>query len=95
MTIQQITAKIKLHLELPGSRYFNVENAKGETVKIRVSDHSANRNNNGDTKTLSFISQTCDQGYRAMINEWVIDDIEDMYATTFQSVEEILENELS
>ncbi len=95
MTTSQITEKIKMYLELPGSRYFNVQDSKGDTVKIRVSDHSGNYHNNKGEKTLSFISCTCNQGYRAMITEWEVDDLEDMFTTTYQSVVEILENELN
>ena len=71
--------------------YFTVFSENGKEIKIRIGDHSANKSNNGDTKTLSFITKSCNQGYRAMINEWVID--EDGYATTDETVMEILDNE--
>jgi len=71
--IQGIADKITFYLSLGGSRYFNVVDAKGEIIKIRVSDHSANHNNNSE-KTISFISARCNQGFRAMKLEYVVND---------------------
>lgn len=90
MTHTEIKEKVMELLNAPygGSHYFNVEDVNGEIIKIRVSDHSANRHNNRE-KTLSFIAARCNQGYRAMTDEWVID--EDGYTDTYQSIEEILE----
>lgn len=87
---EKILAKLELIKQGFATQYFTIEDRECNTVKIRVGDHSANRHNNGDTKTLSFITERCDQGYKAMINEWVID--EDGYTTdTFQSIEELLD----
>ena len=72
------------------TQYFNVEDRNGNTCKIRVSDHSANKLNNGDTKTLSFIIARIDQGYKAMDNEWVV-DIENELTDTYQTIEEVLD----
>lgn len=45
---------------------------------IRVSNHSAKKINNSN-QTLSFITDTCNQGYSGMgFNEYVVEDIEDM-----------------
>lgn len=88
MTHSQIITKINDLLKLGGSHYFNVEGEDGEVIKIRCSDHSANRLNNHE-KTLSFISKFCNQGYRKMINEWVIQ--ENGLTDTYQTIEEVLE----
>lgn len=87
-----VAEKIRNLLSLPGSHYFNVEDVNGNTVKIRVSDHSANRLNNGDTKTLSFVSQKNSPssisrhlaGY-----EWLI--LGNGLTNTYQTIEEVLE----
>jgi hypothetical protein len=71
--IQAIAEKVTFYLSLPGSRYFNVVNSTGETIKVRVSDHSANHHNNSD-KTISFISARCNQGFSAMKSEYVVTD---------------------
>jgi len=89
MTHTQIAEKIIGLLQIPGSHYFMVTGENDSIIKIRVSDHSAKRQNNGDVITLSFISQRCDQGYSAMVNEWVID--EDGYTDTYQSIQTVLE----
>jgi hypothetical protein len=91
MTYTEIKEKIMHLLNTPygGSHYFTVEGMDGEPIKIRVSDHSANRHNNKGEKTLSFISARCNQGYKAMMDEWVID--KDGYSDTYQTIEEILE----
>lgn len=84
------------------SQYFTVlieeedgDSYASEAVKIRVSDHSANRHNNGDQVTLSFVTDTCDQGYRRMVNEWEVIDTEDMLTSTYEYVSDILEYELN
>lgn len=92
--ITEITEKVKELLQKQGSHYFNVDVSEDVTVKIRVSDHSANRGNNGDRLTLSFVSARCDQGYKRMTNEWLVSDIEDMLTDTYEYVSEILEWEL-
>jgi hypothetical protein len=93
MTHAEISKKIVTLLEVVKNggktEYFNVESIDGETVKIRVSNHSGKKQNNGDTKTLSFVSAYCVQGYQAITCEWLID--EDGYTDTYQSIEEILE----
>ena len=51
-----------------GSHYFMLND-----IKIRVSDHSANKKNNADSqKTISFILKRCDQGYNMMADEYLI-----------------------
>lgn len=72
------------------SKYFSIEDRNGNTCKIRVSNHSANRWNNGDTKSLSFITQQVDQGFKRMSNEWVV-DLENELTDTFQSIAEVLD----
>lgn len=93
MKLSEIENRIIDTLKLSGSHYFTVQDSNGNDVKIRVSDHSANRNNNGDEKTLSFISARCNQGYRSMINEWVIDELG--MTDTGQEISEVLEWELN
>jgi hypothetical protein len=73
------------------SQYFTAEDRNGVTCKIRVSNHSANRQNNGDTKTLSFVTATqMTQGGKKMTNEWVV-DLENELTDTFQTIEEVLD----
>lgn len=72
------------------SQYFSVEDRNGNTCKIRVSDHSAKRANNGEMKSLSFILNVVDQGYQGMQNEWVV-DLENELTDTFQTIEEVLD----
>ena len=77
------------------THYFNVEDSEGEIVKIRVSDHSANRQNNGEIKTLSFILCRTEQrksAYNSMANEWVI--LESGLTDTYEEIESVLEWEL-
>lgn len=96
MNISEIATKIEFRLaNLTGSNYFNVEDSKGNTVKIRTSDHSANRQNNGDTKTLSFVSNktVAESIGRHLSTEWEI--LDGGYTDTYQSIEEILEWELN
>lgn len=96
MTTQEIASKIEYRLtNLTGSNYFSVEDSNGNTVKIRTSDHSANAKNNGDTKTLSFVSSktTAESIGRFLSTEWEI--LENGYTDTYQSIEEILEWELN
>ena len=86
--------QIREKLEYGYSSYFNVEDSEGNTVKIRVSDHSANRQNNSE-RTLSFINERTMQkksAYNQMVDEWAI--LENGLTDTYQTIEEILENEL-
>ena len=95
MTTQEIANEIRRCLELGFSKYFNVENSKGETVTIRVSNHSANNKNNSDNKTLSFIKERTEQkksAYNSMICEWAM--LENGLTDTYEELEDILENEL-
>lgn len=93
-TISEIKNKIIETLQDEGiTKYFNVYSINGNVIKIRVGNHSANRMNNGDTKTLSFISNRTMQkksGYNAMVEEWEI-DIDTELSDTYQTIEEILE----
>lgn len=78
--------------EKSGSFYFTVEDCEGNDVKIRVSDHSANRQNNGSQKTLSFVTERTEQrksGYNRMIEEYVVDA--DGYIDNSQELIERLE----
>lgn len=105
VSVSEIVAKIKNNLNnvLDGfaSQYITVEIEDGDdydTFKIRVSDHSAKKQNNKDEQTLSFITSRCDQGYSSMsFGEYLVDDIENMNteettARGYLSVEEILED---
>lgn len=95
MTIEQIANKVREYLELGFSKYFSVEDSEGNTVKIRVSNHSANRCNNSCDKTLSFISNRTEQkrsAYNQMVNEWEI--LENGLTDTYEEIESILEYEL-
>ena len=94
-TIEQIATEIREHMECGYTHYFNVEDSEGNTVKIRVSNHSANRQNNSE-KTLSFVTERTEQrksGYNRMINEWVI--IENGLTDTYEELEDVLESELN
>lgn len=94
--IAEIAEKIRENLQLSNSNYFTVKDIKGNDVKIRTSNHSANRMNNCDTKTLSFITDRTKQkksAYNSMINEWVI--LENGLCDTYESIEYILDNELN
>jgi len=93
-TIAQIATEIREHLECGYTYYFNVEDSKGNTIKIRVSNHSANSQNNSE-KTLSFITERTEQkksAYNKMIDEWAI--LENGLTDTYEEIEYILENEL-
>ena len=94
-TIEQIATKIREKLECGYSFYFNVEDSEGNTVKIRVSNHSANRENNSEAKTLSFVTTRTEQkksAYNQMVCEWEI--LENGLTDTYEEIESILENEL-
>jgi len=88
--------KIREALQNGYSKYFTIEDANGNEVKIRVSNHSANDNNNSeDIKTLSFVTERTEQrksAYNRMINEWAI--LENGLTDTYEEIEEILEYEL-
>lgn len=95
MTTQEIISKIESNLDLCRqgfeSFYFTVEDLSGETVQIRVSNHSANRQN-FTYKTLSFIIERTEQrksGYNQTSYEWVID--QDGISDTSQTIDEILD----
>jgi hypothetical protein len=95
-SIERIATEIREHLECGYTHYFNVEDLKGNSVKIRVGNHSANRQNNSDSEnTLSFVTERTEQkksGYNRMINEWAI--LENGLTDTYEEIEYILENEL-
>lgn len=83
------------------SQYINVsieDEDNFDSFKIRVSNHSANRLNNSDnSKTLSFITESCHQNYSMSYNQYIVDDIEDMNTNEctsrgYLSVEEIIED---
>jgi len=94
--IDDIATDIREHIECGYSYYFSVEDANGNSIKIRVSDHSANRQNNSDTiKTLSFVAQRTAQrksGYNRMINEWAV--LDNGLTDTYEELEDILAYEL-
>lgn len=74
-----------------GSHYFCVENLYGEVVKIRVSDHSANKQNNRE-KTISFVTKKTPQkksGYNQMIDEFEVET--NGLTDTSQTIQEVLE----
>jgi hypothetical protein len=97
MTTSQIAEKIESLIDnVVGTQYFTVEDCNGNNVKIRVSDHSANYQNNGETKTLSFVANRTEQrksAYNQMINEWAY--IGDGLVDTYESIEDIIESELN
>ncbi len=92
MTLTEISNKINEMLEMVrngySSQYFNVEDVNGENVKIRVSNHSANEQNNTG-RTLSFVTETTLRMSGKMVSEWAVD--EDGYTDTFQTIEEVLD----
>jgi hypothetical protein len=91
--MNQIVKKIEDMLQIPGTSYFNVSGQNDTTIKIRVSDHSMNRHNNGDQITLSFVSQRTAQrksAYNASHNEWVI--LENGLTDTYEEIADILAN---
>jgi competence transcription factor ComK len=93
-TINEASEAIREGLEIGYSSYFNMEDSNGETVKIRVSDHSANKQNNS-CKTLSFIQERTEQrksGYNQMFAEWVV--LENGLTDTYESIEDVLSYEL-
>lgn len=105
VTVAGLVEKIQSLLTLVSngypSQYLNVsieDEDNYDSFKIRVSDHSANRLNNSDNeKTLSFVTDTCDQTYKMGYNEYLVDDIEDMNTNEctykgYLSVEEIIED---
>ena len=89
--IDKIESKLNLCRQGFSSFYFTVEDLSGDTIQIRVSNHSANRQN-FTYKTLSFITERTEQrksAYNSTVNEWVIR--EDGLSDTYQTIEEILE----
>lgn len=102
-SVEKITEWVKKSLTLVNnghpSQYLTVEveddNGDYAYAKIRVSNHSAKRTNNGDTFTLSFITQTCDQGFLGMKNEWLMEDENEMITNTYEYVSDIIDWELN
>ena len=94
LSIDQIANEIRSRINNDYTSYFTVENNEGELVKIRVSNHSGNEQNNSQ-KTLSFVNERTSQrrsAYNQMVNEWAI--LENGLTDTYQEIEYILENEL-
>ena len=94
LSIEQIANEIRSRINNDYTIYFTVENNEGELVKIRVSNHSGNEQNNSQ-KTLSFVNERTSQrrsAYNQMVNEWAI--LENGLTDTYQEIEYILENEL-
>lgn len=94
LSIEQIANEIRTRINNDYTTYFTVENNEGELVKIRVSNHSGNEQNNSQ-KTLSFVNERTSQrrsAYNQMVNEWAI--LENGLTDTYQEIEYILENEL-
>lgn len=94
LSIEQIANEIRSRINNDYTSYFTVENNEGELVKIRVSNHSGNEQNNSQ-KTLSFVNERTSQrrsAYNQMVNEWAI--LENGLTDTYQEIEYILENEL-
>lgn len=93
-TITEIADKIRKNLEnVYYTDYFTVYGVSGEEIKIRTGDHSANRMNNGDTKTLSFVTNRTEQrksSFNKMINEWEV-NTGNWLTDTYQTIEEVLE----
>lgn len=71
-----------------GSHYFNVQ-INGELIKIRVSDHTANKSNNKGLKTISFVTGWCNQGYNSMVDEYCI-NMDGTMNENWENVEECL-----
>lgn len=89
-TLAKIQDEIMFLLAIPGSHYFSVVTDEDEFIKIRVSDHSANRGNNGDQRTLSFISNRTpakNLGW-CMATEWKIE--ENGMTDTYEEITDIL-----
>ena len=81
----KIEEYIKTCLEMGGSHYFHVENDNDVVCKVRVSDHSANKNNNGDHKAISFVSNTCNQFYNQMESEYMVEDADLLLVDSYSS----------
>jgi hypothetical protein len=95
INFEKIANQIRENLGSQSTHYFIVQDSNGNNVKIRVGNHSANRQNNLE-KTLSFITERTEQkksGYNQMVNEWVV--LEEGYTDTYETLEDILENELN
>jgi len=92
--LSEISARIIETLkDVSRTEYFTVYSVKGEEIKIRVGNHSANRANNGDTKTLSFVISKTEQkksAYNATQNEWSV-DLDTELTDTFQTIEDVLD----
>ena len=92
--IESIKNKILAVLQdISRTEYFTIYSEKGEEIKLRIGNHSGNTRNNGDAKTLSFVSNRTTQrrsAYNSIIEEWEI-DIESGLTDTYQSITEVLE----
>lgn len=95
-TIEDAATKVRELINgVVRSQYFILE-IEDKTYQIRVSDHSANRNNNEAHDYdgyFSFVLNTViHQGYGSsnMMNEWVIDENGE-FTEEFTSVEDCLD----
>jgi len=94
MTTIEIANKIRENLQYNMSLYFTIENSRGEEIKIRTSNHSCNKSNNG-IKTLSFITERTKQmksAFNQSFNEWAM--LDNGLTDTYEEIEYILENEI-
>lgn len=102
--LNMIQSKLELVADNHPSQYITIavceeteDEYLEELIKIRASNHSAKRANN-DYPTLSFVTDTCDQGYSGMgYNEYVVESIEDMHTNEtnmsgWLTIEEVLED---
>jgi hypothetical protein len=92
-TINEIAEEIRSNLGCGYTHYFTAEGKNGEDIKIRVSNHSANSDNNGDQQTLSFVTERTPQrksAYNRMIEEWAI--LDNGLTDTYEEIEYILED---
>jgi hypothetical protein len=91
-TIIEIAKKIEsILLTVSKTEYFTVYGTKGDEIKIRIGNHSCNRQNNSG-KTLSFITARTEQrrsGYNQSVNEWEV-STDTMLTDTCQKIEEVL-----
>ena len=79
------------------SHYITVVDCDGDKLKIRSSNHSCNSRNNGDIRTLSFVTQKTPAKFLggALNEEWVMEYDEDKEewntgSWNYQTIEEIL-----
>ena len=92
--LEAIKNKILAVLEnVSRTEYFTIYSEKGEEIKLRIGNHSGNSRNNGEAKTLSFVSNRTPQRksqYNSIIEEWEI-DTESGLTDTYQEIIEVLE----